>query len=461
MSRAIPVTLLGLLLLLPAVGRADDGSVDLQGLIDDADPGSTLTLESGTHAGGVTIDKPLTISGTDGTVIDGGGSGTVIKVTAPDVTLKHLVIRGSGASLDREDSGISANAPRVTITDNLFEDVLFGIFARSAENSVISGNVVGAKDVFIANRGDGIRLFESEDSIVTDNTISGGRDTVFWFTDRVVVKGNQISDGRYGLHFMYSDGATIEQNILTRNSVGAFMMYSRDVTVRDNVMAENFGPSGYGLGLKDMDRVAVEGNRFIGNRVGMYFDNTPYSHDEFEYIIGNLFAYNRTGVVLQPSVKRNVFSGNAFIDNAEQVGVQGTGSFSGNEWSMDGVGNYWSDFAGYDADGNGIGDVSYLADDLYNTLSNSYPELQFYQETPAARAITIAAEMFPVLRPRPLVEDAFPLVDQPNIQTAGFAETTSLSRALLLTSVVMLAAAAGAVFLPSPRRRRHQPGSPA
>ncbi len=436
----------------PSAPTPPETSIDLQAMIDAAPPGSIIDLSSGTYTGHVTIDKPLTITGHDWPVIDGGGSGTIIEVSSPDVTIENLIIRASGASLDREDSGISVLAPRVTITNNRLEDVLFGMFLRAAPDSVISNNIVGAKDVFIANRGDGIRLWESAGSIVEGNTIEGGRDTVFWFTDDVVVRNNEISDGRYGLHFMYSDRATIEGNILSANSVGLFMMYGLGVTITNNVMADNSGPSGYGLGLKDMDDFTVEGNRFVSNRVGIYLDNSPSSVRSEGWIVGNLLAYNRVGVLFLPSVKRNNLSGNTFIDNVEQVGITATGNFGGNAWSVDGRGNYWSDFAGYDADGDGIGDVSYQVDNLYNTLTDKYPDLAFFNETPASKVIGLAAQMFPVLRPEPIMEDEHPLVKRPEL-TPIHNLSRGPSYGLLVASLLMLVGGAAVALLPS--RRRH------
>lgn len=439
----------------PAASAAEDEMMDLQAIIDEAAPGSVVVLGPGVYAGGVTIDKQLTIRGRDWPIIDGGGSGTVIRVTAPDVTIEGLIIRGSGASLDREDTGIAVDAARVTIKGNRLDAVLFGIFLRHASDSVIAGNIVGAKDVFIANRGDGIRLWESPGSVVEGNTVTGGRDTVFWFSDELVVRDNHITGGRYGIHFMYCEGALIEGNIVSGNSVGTFVMYSNDVVVRNNVMAESFGPSGYGLGLKDVDRVAIEGNRFVGNRVGIYFDNSPFTPGEYHDIQGNLLAYNRIGVLMLPSVKRNLFSGNAFIENDAQVGVTATGAFSGNEWSIDGVGNFWSDFAGYDAGGDGVGDVSYRVDDLYNTLIDAHPHLRFYQDTPAAKTVALAAEMFPILRPLPLVEDRFPLIRRPPMAPPPGGPGTSGHVLLLLLSIVMVTGAAAAVGIPARRRRSH------
>ena len=431
---------------------AADDAVDLQALIDATPPGGTIVLDADRYIGGVVIDKPITLTGVGWPIVDGGGDGTVIEVTAPDVTIEGLVITGSGITLDREDAGLSVTGARAVIRNNRFEDVLFGAFLRSAPDSVLADNVFGGKDVFIANRGDGIRLWESERSVVENNIVRGGRDTVFWFTDEIVVRGNEVTDGRYGLHFMYSDGAVVEENVLSNNSVGAFIMYSRDVVIRNNVLAENHGPSGYGVGLKDMDRVALVGNRIIGNRVGIYFDNTPYAHDEFGYTSGNLIAYNRTGILLQPSVKRNVFHENAFIDNGEQVGLTGTGSFTGNAWSLDGVGNYWSDFAGYDANGDGIGDVAYKVDDLYNTLTDSHPDLEFFQDTPAARAMSLSADLFPILRPDPLVEDPHPMIARPQFESLGRGGGAGARATMLGVSVLMIAAAA--VLMLAPRRAR-------
>ncbi len=436
---------------IPIASSADEPFIDLQSIIDEASAGDVIDLVASTYAGGVVVDKPLTITGHDWPVIDSSGSGTVIEVTAPNVTIENLVIRNSGISLDREDSGISVLEPNVTVENNRFEDVLFGIFLRGSPNSLVIDNQIGSKDVFIANRGDGIRLWESAGSTVEGNVIEGGRDTVFWFTDNIVVRNNQISGGRYGLHFMYSDGAVIEGNILSSNSVGAFMMYSYDVAIRNNVMADNSGPSGYGLGLKDMDDFDISGNRFVSNRVGMYLDNSPSAAGSEGWIEDNLFAYNQIGASFLPAVKNNNFSGNTFIDNAEQVGITSSGHFVGNAWSVAGQGNYWSDFAGYDANGDGVGDVPYKVDDLYNTLTDEHPDLAFFNDTPAAKAIGLAAQMFPILRPDPIIEDEHPLVNRPPLAPVQhFGGGTSFG--LLAASLVMLAGAVALVYIPSRRR---------
>jgi nitrous oxidase accessory protein len=425
-----------------AAGESDAEFTDLQGLVDATAHGGELVLPAGIYNGGIEITKSMTLRGEDGAIIDARGISSVILVEAPDVTLTNLVIRNSGDSLDQEHSGVEANAPRVTITNNTFESVLFGVFLRGAEGSRVANNEIGAKEhLGPARRGDGIRLWESSGSVVEGNTVVDSRDVVLWFSDDLIVEDNVISGGRYGLHFMYSDRAQVRRNELSRNSVGAFLMYSKDLVFTDNLIAENNGPSGYGIGLKDMDGVTAEGNRFIDNHIGLYLDNSPGDVNVYHEFRRNLFAYNDVGIMFLPAVKRNRFSENAFIDNAEQVGIAGTGRFSGNDWSIEGVGNYWSDFAGYDADGDGIGDRPYRLEDLYSTMTDEHPELQFFTETPAAKAVEAAALLFPTLRPEPKLEDDAPLVRAPVFSVLGDTELpTGLT--LGLTSALMLGAAA-------------------
>jgi nitrous oxidase accessory protein len=452
----LAVAVLGAVVVAP--GMAEDDPIDLQPLIDAADPGSTVTLESGLYHGNVVIDKPLTLIGRDWPVIDAAGTGNVIEVIAPDVTIEGFVLRGTGDSLDQENSGVSSNsAPRIVVRGNRFEDVLFGTFLRKSPDSVIADNDVGAKDLDLGRRGDGIRIWESPRTLIEGNTVIGGRDSVFWFSDGVIVRNNVVKDGRYGLHFMYSDGAIVEGNELVGNSVGSFLMYSAGLELRNNIMAENYGPSGYGVGLKDMDGVHATGNRFIGNRVGMYLDNTPWSYDKHQTVSGNLFAYNKVGVLFQPSVERNHFTENAFIDNGEQVAITQSGTFEGNEWEAAGVGNYWSDFAGYDADGDGIGDVPYRLEELFSTLTDKHPDLVFFNETPAAKAVDLAARMFPVLRPRPKVEDAHPLTALPEFPPIAGMGADSTSPSLLVVSVVLVLGALAIIAVPMRRQRRRRP----
>jgi nitrous oxidase accessory protein len=212
---------------------------------------------------------------------------------------------------------------------------------------------------------------------------------------------------------MFSDGQIVEENSLAGNSVGIYLMYGRDLQLRRNRIEDNHGPSGYGIGLKDTDDVAVEDNAIIANRVGVYVDNSPREADATVRFARNLFAYNEIGVTMLPLVRRNTFVANSFQDNGEQVAVAGSGDLTQNAWAEAGAGNYWSDYAGFDANGDRIGDLPYAAVSFYESLVSLYPELRLFQLSPAAQALDLAARAFPIFQPRPKLADPFPLMAPP------------------------------------------------
>lgn len=387
---------------------------DLTAALAAAQPGDIIVVPPGVYAGPIEVTVPgLTLEGQEGAIIDGGGLGDVLTVRAPDVTLRGLTIRNSGDSLDREHAGITGLAPRLTIENNRLENVLFGIYLKEAPDSVIRGNYVTGMDLDIGRRGDGIRVWQSSDTLLEDNYVYDVRDVVMWFSSDGTLRNNVVENGRYGLHFMFSDNQIVEENILRNNSVGAYLMYSSGLRMTNNLLLDNNGPSGYGLALKDVDNVQAENNRMVNNRVGVYVDNSPRERDTFVTFENNLLAYNEIGVEMLPLVTRNTFTNNIFQENREQVAIAGGGELRGNNWSRGGWGNYWSDYAGFDADGNQVGDLVYRSTSLYENLMEQYPELRLFQLSPATDALDLAARAFPVFQPRAKMADEHPLMAPP------------------------------------------------
>jgi nitrous oxidase accessory protein len=374
-----------------------------------AQPGDTLEVTGGVFHGNLVIDRPLTLIGLDWPVIDAGGAGTALRLDAPDTTVRGFVVRNTGDSLDREDSGIIAAAPRALVENNRLENVLFGIYINAAPNTVVRGNEIEGQDLDIARRGDLIRLWDSDDVLIEGNTTRRGRDAVLWYSERMTLRDNDFSYGRYGLHFMYCDDALIEGNRLTYNSVGAYLMYGRRMTLRDNLLAFNRGPSGYGIGLKDMDDSIITGNRFLDNRVGAFVDGSPRELNSTGIMRDNLFAYNDIALEMLPSVRRNLISDNSFIENEQQVVVAGGGQLQANLWTVGGRGNYWGDYAGYDGNGDGLGEIAYRSERLLDSLIGRQPELRLFIYSPVINAVDFAARAFPLVRPQPVLVDEKPL----------------------------------------------------
>jgi nitrous oxidase accessory protein len=383
---------------------------DLAEAIASARPGDVVTVPTGTYAGPLVIDRPMTLVADGRVVLDGGGEGDVIRVNAPDVTVRGFVIRNTGKSLDRENAGVTVLAPRAVIEHNVLEDVLFGIYVKEGVDSIIRGNTISGKDLPVQRRGDGIRIWQSHRTLIEDNVMRDSRDAVIWFSDGVHLLNNRITDGRYGLHFMYSNGNLIEDNHLEGNSVGAFLMYSKGLTLRRNVFAHNRGPSGFGVGLKDMDNTSAQDNLFLGNRIGLHLDASPSSVRGTDTYTRNIFAFNDIGIAFLPAVKRNRFHDNGFVDNLEQVAVLGGGRFGGNDFTVEGRGNFWSDYRGYDLDGDGVGDLAYRSESLFENLMDREPKLRLFQFSPTQQAVEMAARAFPMVMPRPKLSDEAPLM---------------------------------------------------
>jgi nitrous oxidase accessory protein len=257
-----------------------------------------------------------------------------------------------------------------------------------------------------AERGDAIRLWYSSDVTIEENETYHARDALVWYSRNVLVRTNRFEGGRYGIHLMYSTETLIENNLLLRNFVGVYAMYSQGVTIQKNLFMGHRGPSGYGIGLKDVDDAQIEENVLADNSVGVFLDNSPSSLETSVLFQKNLFAYNETAVTMLPSVRGDVFTENSLIENFEQVGVAGGGQPEGNLWAK----NFWSDYLGYDADGDGVGDLAYKSERLFEHLIDRHPQFRLFLYSPAIQALEFAARALPLFRPQPKLTDPSPLM---------------------------------------------------
>jgi nitrous oxidase accessory protein len=382
------------------------GPAALQEWISSAPPGAILRVPPGVYHGPIVIDKPLTLLGDGQAVLDGLGRGTVVHIIAPDVTVRGFVIKNSGRSLAHEDSGILVEAPRARIEENELFDVLFGIYLKNAPGSIIRANRVRGLDVPEAERGDALRLWYSSEVLIEGNQTYNARDAIIWYSARVTVRANRFQGGRYGVHLMYCKEITIESNLLSKNFVGVYAMYTQNLTLRQNLSLGHRGPSGYGIGLKDTDNAQIVENVIADNSVGAFIDNSPSESNSSVLFRRNLFAYNETAVLMFPSVRGDVFTENSFIENFEQVGIAGGGEPHGNSWTQ----NYWGDYLGYDADNDGIGDLVYKSERLFEHLIDRHPQLRLFLYSPAIQALEFAARALPIFKPQPKLTDPRPLM---------------------------------------------------
>ncbi len=393
-----------------------------------AQPGEVIEVESGVYPA-LAVEKSVTLVGIGWPVIDGGGRGTVVTLDAPGVVFRGFEVRGSGVEPDQDHSGIILTAPGITVENNRLRDVLFGIFVAQADEAIIRNNDITSKAEYeIGRKGDGIRLWYSQNAIVESNTVHEARDVVLWYSRNVALRDNVIEGGRYGVHLMYCDDAQIERNRIHNNSVGIYMMYSNHATLRENDIRGQRGPSGYALGFKDADFVNASGNVIVDNRAGVFIDGTPFSPTGEARFNDNIFAFNDVGVILLTAVRGNTFTGNTFWENVEQMALQGGGKVGNNRWQ----GNYWSDYSGFDADGDGQGDTPYIAERFFESLTDREPLLRALIYSPAAQTIEFAAASFPIIKPQPKLVDPAPRLSPASLPASASAPPKSTALLMLL-----------------------------
>lgn len=375
-----------------------------------AAPGETVTVEAGVYHEHLRIERSVRLVAHGDVVLDGDGSGDIVEILAPDVSIIGFTIRNTGIDLDHENAAIRVVAPRVTIENNVLEDILFGIDLRESPDSRVVGNRIGGKKLDIARRGDGLRLWRSDRALVEGNTIHDGRDAILWYSSNVTVRGNTGFDCRYGLHLMFSDGITIVDNDFTGNSVGIYLMYTTGVELLRNRLVRNRGPSGYGIGLKETDRFSIRENILVGNRSGVYIDGSPFTNAMPGEFTRNTFAYNDVGCTFLPSARGNEFTENNFVDNIDQIAVAGRGSLEANRFWKGERGNFWSDYTGYDLNGDGVGDFVHESQTLFENLLEKRPSLRLFLFSPAQQAIEFVGRAIPAVRPEAKFTDEVPLM---------------------------------------------------
>ncbi len=414
----------------------------IESALQAARDGDVIEVRGGSYSAPLVIDKRVSLIGVNHPVIDGSGQGSLVLITASDVVFQGFTLMNTGRSLAHEDTGIVIQADNVTVAENTLENVLFGIYFADASYGIARDNVVRCIPLDPGMRGDGFRTWYSDGVTLSGNSAFQCRDMLFWYSNDLLIERNTFSDSRYALHFMYNRNATVQFNTFEHSSVGTYFMYSDWLTFHQNTISYNRGVSAYGIALKDADHVTITDNLVIGNRIGVYIDNSPTRRDHMNHFSGNFIAYNDIGITAQPSVTHNVFQSNSFVENVEQAAVSGRGTLLGITWSENGAGNYWSDYVGYDADGDGVGDMPYRAEKLFETLADSYPMLRLFVFSPASQALDFAAAAFPSLRPDPKVIDEAPSMVAV-VPTSALGAPQGQSLPFLAVSLALLTVGAG------------------
>ena len=411
----------------------------LQALLDRAHDGDVVDLAPGEYNGAIRIDRPLVLTGRPGAVLDGGGAGNVVTVTAPDVTVRGVTIRESGRDLQAMNSGIflQKTAERATIENNRLVGNLFGVYVHGAAGSRVARNVIeGLRGGRLNEAGNGVSLWNAPDVTIADNTFRYGRDGIFTISsrkDRFV--DNRFESVRFAVHYMYTNDSEVSGNVSIGNHVGYAIMYSNRLDDPQQHLGSRprlRHPVQLRQLLRDRRqsggwRLARHASRPAARRVRttsgewsrrrsrskslrsgpekcVFIYNT--NHNRFR---NNWFERCSIGVHFTAGSEGNEITGNAFVGNRNQVKYVGTRDL---DWSKGGRGNYWSDNPAFDLNGDGIADTAYRPNDLVDRVLWTAPSAKVLINSPAVQVLRWAQAQFPALYPGGVV-DTHPLIAPP------------------------------------------------
>jgi parallel beta-helix repeat protein len=284
--------------------------------------GHTIFVEAGTYYEHVTINKSLTLVGENRstTIIDGNGisPGTVVTVTADNVTVSNFAIQNSGGW--PEDAGI--------------------------------------------------RLDGSEGSIIINNSMRNNvRSIDLMYSVSNVISGNTISDAGYcGVILRDSHNNTIIGNVIVSNvgQIHGFQLWESNSNTLSNNIVHGSGTHHHGISLTYSDHNNITVNLFLSSEVGI---NLGRDSNYNKIIENNITLSSKYGILA--GAGGNVIYHNNFISNTRQVYSSGLM----NTWDDGCEGNYWSDYNGTDSENDGIGDTPYIIDE--NNTDN-YPLMNPY-----------------------------------------------------------------------------------
>jgi nitrous oxidase accessory protein len=393
------------LLGIPGLARGDviqaepvaDG---LQAAIAAASSGDVIELPAGRWPGPVVIDKSILLRGAGG-IIDGGGAGTALVVDAPGARIEGLTVENSGRDVGGPDACIfvSPAATGAVIQDNVLRRCAFGIWVHETDGvHILRNRIEGQKDQRVADRGNGIHLFDASHLVVRGNRVFDSRDGIYVSaTEDSLIEDNVAENQRFGVHYMYSYRNELRRNRSNHNVVGLALMESHHLVVEGN---EAMGNQRDGILFRDVQFSTITGNRLEDNGIGMFF----FSSTE-NVLERNRIAHNEVGLKIWAGTRRNQVVANHIVGNGQQVFYVGA---EDQVWGAGGRGNRWGDYIGWDQNGDGIGDRPHRVESFKAKLLYQYPAIVLLLRSPALEMLAHLSERLPLLR-TPTIIDRAPL----------------------------------------------------
>jgi parallel beta-helix repeat protein len=288
-----------------------------------------------------------------------GRAGDTVPADAGCVVLLNCAnINVQGLHLSKNQDGVLlAGTWNVTVMENNITQTGTAITAVDSRGDTFRNNTLSG-DVGLNVHGNGTRILNNaitakyiglaangSHQTVAENIVRAYADQAYilkcmgTYTN---ITRNQLQ-GRYAYVTLEGSNNLFYRNILT--DAYQVVVFSDGNTIYNNSVT----------GIRIMNGA---GNTVCGNQITDGYGLTIGGHNNLYY--ANHVEGNSVGVEVSGSetyVYNNTIYHNNFMNNHRQV--QNLAVNRANNWDKDNEGNYWSDYQGKDANGDGIGDTPY------------------------------------------------------------------------------------------------------
>ena len=358
----------------------------------------TILVQPGIYKeGNIVIDKNIILLGQNYPVLDGEKKFEILTVSGVNITIKGFQLQNCGQSAMNDYASIKViDSKNILIEDNRVVNSFFGIHFGNSSFVTIRHNTVSGSPTSEQNTGNGIHLWKCNHALIDNNYVTGHRDGIYFeFVTESIIQNNLSEKNiRYGLHFMFSNSDDYLNNTFKNNGAGVAVMYSNKVKMEGNKFEMNWGPSSYGILLKDISDSYILNNTFYKNSVGIHMEGSSRINAS-----KNIFKENGWAIKVQASCDDNNFYLNNFYGNSFDIATNGTMML--NKF----YNNYWDKYEGYDRNKDGVGDVPYHPVSMYSMIVEQNPNSLILLRSFMVSLLDKAEKAIPSLTPENLTDD--------------------------------------------------------